>query len=91
LGGGLENRFPRPSKSHKLVDIPYIVCYAYRTMKAELTDSQRKELDELFPFEYQGGGYFRMKGVKKGESAPILHGMEAIEYLFDKCVDMFAM
>ena len=41
-----------------------------------------KELHELFPFEYKGGGYFRRKGVPEGVSAEMLHGMEAVEYLY---------
>lgn len=41
------------------------------------------ELSELFPFEYKGGGYFRMRGVPEGKSAEILHGMEAIKYLYE--------
>jgi len=28
-------------------------------------------LADLFPFEYTGGGYFRRRGVPKGESADI--------------------
>jgi len=39
---------------------------------------------DIFPFEYQGGGYFRRKGVKQGDKAEILHGQEAIEYLLKK-------
>ena len=39
-------------------------------------------LDELFPFEYSGGGYFRRKGVPKGDVADILHGMQAVGYLY---------
>lgn len=39
-------------------------------------------LRELFPFEYMGGGYFRKRGVPKGVNAEILHGKEAIEYLY---------
>ncbi len=34
-----------------------------------------------FPFEYAGGGYFRRKGVKQGQPAECLHGMEAINYI----------
>ena len=45
-----------------------------------------KELDELFPFEYRGGGYFRLKGVPVGKNAEILHGMEAVEYLYKKMI-----
>jgi hypothetical protein len=32
-----------------------------------------------FPFEYIGGGYWRKRGVPRGEKAEILHGDEAIE------------
>jgi len=39
------------------------------------------EIRKLFPFEYSGGGYFRLKGVPKGEPAKILHGEEAIKFL----------
>lgn len=46
-----------------------------------------KELDEIFPFEYSGGGYFRLKGVPVGKNAEILHGMEAIEYLYKKMIE----
>ena len=42
-----------------------------------------KELNELFPFEYISGGYFRQKGVKKGEKAEILHGDQAIRFLYE--------
>lgn len=41
-------------------------------------------LDEVFPFVYAGGGYFRQKGVKKGQPAPILHGREAVEFLYNQ-------
>ena len=43
-----------------------------------------KEQQKLFPFQYTGCGYFRLKGYPKGEIAPILHGMEAIEYVFKR-------
>lgn len=36
------------------------------------------ELSE-FPFEYVGGGYFRRKGVPKGEVADMLHGQQVVE------------
>ena len=38
---------------------------------------------DIFPFEYVGGGYFRRKGVPKGTPAEILHGEQAIAYLLD--------
>lgn len=41
-----------------------------------------------FPFEYIGGGYFRKIGVPKGKVAETLHGMQAIEYLLNKPVDV---
>jgi hypothetical protein len=48
------------------------------------------ELEDVFPYEYMGGGYFRKKGFakgnpktgEKGEKAPCLHGDEAIRFLF---------
>jgi hypothetical protein len=39
---------------------------------------------ELFPYEYQGGGYFRKKGVPVKVSAPTLHGEQAVQYVYDK-------
>ena len=39
-------------------------------------------LKELFPFDYVGGGYFRRRGVPKGINAEMLHGKEAVEYLY---------
>lgn len=44
---------------------------------------QLPPLEELFPFEYQGGGYFRLKGVPKNTPAKIVHGEEAIKLLYD--------
>jgi len=34
-------------------------------------------MKDIFPFDYQGGGYFRRKGVPVGSPPPILHGNEA--------------
>ena len=42
-----------------------------------------KSLEELFPFEYKGGGYFRQKGIAQGKSAEMLHGIEAVKYLYE--------
>ena len=42
-----------------------------------------KELKQLFPFEYAGGGYFRKITATK-EKAEILHGMEAVKYIIEK-------
>ena len=42
------------------------------------------KLKDIFPFEYQGGGYFRDKDVAIGISAEILHGQQAIEYVYAK-------
>lgn len=41
------------------------------------------ELKDIFPYEYASGGYFRLKGVPKKEKAPILHGEEAIKFVFE--------
>ena len=41
-------------------------------------------LEDIFPFKYSGGGYLRGKDVPQGESAEILHGMKAIEFLYEK-------
>lgn len=59
---------------------------------AQKTD--REILDEIFPFTYSGGGYYRMKykilpngekkDFKKGESAPVLHGNEVPKYIINK-------
>ncbi len=48
----------------------------------------KPELKELFPYEYVSTGYFRQKGVPKGESAELLHGMQAIEYLYDRMLKL---
>lgn len=45
-----------------------------------------RPLSEVFPFEYQGGGYFRRKGVPKGEVADTLHGQQAIEYIYNEMI-----
>ena len=45
------------------------------------------KLSDLFPFEYKGAGYFRLKGIPVGVDAEILHGMQAIEYLYSKIND----
>lgn len=41
------------------------------------------KLEDLFPFEYAGGGYFRRKGVPKNVSAEIIHGQEAIKRVYE--------
>jgi hypothetical protein len=48
---------------------------------------KKKELKDVFPFEYAGGGYFREKGVPNGEKAKIIHGMEAVKLVFDKLTE----
>lgn len=45
---------------------------------------ETKSLEELFPFEYASVGYFRMKGVPRKVNAELLHGMQAIEYLYER-------
>jgi len=42
------------------------------------------ELKELFPFEYQGGGYFRKRDIPIGKNAEILHGEQAVKFLYDQ-------
>lgn len=41
-------------------------------------------LAEMFPFDYQGGGYFRRRGVAKHHPAEILHGQHAVERLYQE-------
>lgn len=41
------------------------------------------ELNKIFPYKYVGGGYFREKKVSKGGALKILHGEEAIKFLYD--------
>ena len=43
-------------------------------------------MKDIFPFDYQGGGYFRRKGVPVGSPAPILHGNEAVRYVINALV-----
>jgi hypothetical protein len=51
-------------------------------MERDPTDEEiRKVISDKFPFKYSGGGYFRKKGVPKGESAQVLHGEEAIKFI----------
>ena len=45
-----------------------------------------KEFETIFPFEYQGGGYFRRKGIPQGKPAEMLHGIEAVQYLFNAMI-----
>jgi hypothetical protein len=42
------------------------------------------KLKDVFSFEYKSCGFFRLKGVPKKVKAPILHGEEAIEFLYQK-------
>ena len=42
------------------------------------------KLEDVFPFEYKSCGYFRLKGIPKKKKAQILHGEEAIEFLYQK-------
>jgi hypothetical protein len=46
------------------------------------SEVDEKDLDVLFPFEYVGGGYFRKRGVKTGQSAEMLHGKDAVMYVY---------
>lgn len=36
-----------------------------------------------FPYEYVGGGYFRLKSVPRGKPAPLLHGNEVVTAVFE--------
>jgi len=45
--------------------------------------SEELELKDVFPYKYVGGGYFRSTVIKKGETANILHGDQAIKFLFE--------
>jgi hypothetical protein len=40
--------------------------------------------EDVFPYEYKGGGYFREKGIPIGESAEMLHGEQAARYVYEK-------
>lgn len=51
-------------------------------------DHELPLLSDIFPFDYKGGGYFRERGVKIGESAQTLHGEKAIEYLYEKMMNI---
>jgi len=44
------------------------------------------KLAEMFPFDYVGGGYFRKKGVKKGEKADILHGEQVPQFIYEAMI-----
>ena len=52
-----------------------MVCHAYASLIKEV--ERRRD----FPFEYQGGGYWRKNGVPKGEPAPVLHGDQVLQWL----------
>lgn len=39
------------------------------------------KFEDLFPFEYVAGGYYRAVGYPVGQQAPMLRGMNAIRYL----------
>ena len=42
---------------------------------------------ELFPFDYLGGGWFRMTGVPRGTPAPMLHGKDASLFVYHRALD----
>lgn len=48
-----------------------------------ISDALTPELGNIFPFEYAGGGYFRRRGAPTGQPAEILHGMQAIQFVYD--------
>ena len=47
-----------------------------------MNKEKEKKIKELFPFTYQGGGFFRRNQVD-GVKSEIIHGMEAIEFIYD--------
>ena len=49
------------------------------------------KLEDIFNYEYAVGGYFREKGLKKGDTAKILHGMQAIEHLYEAMKELERM
>ena len=58
------------------------MSFALRTLTyIQMGNKMKKELDKprLKDFKYVGGGYYRLKEVKKGVTAPMLHGQEVIE------------
>ena len=48
----------------------------------------KDSFEHIFPFDYVGGGYFRRKGVPKGETAETLHGMDAARLVFDALLNI---
>ena len=46
-------------------------------------DMKEVKLEDVFPYEYMGGGYFRERGIPQNEKAKIIHGMEAMKVLFE--------
>jgi hypothetical protein len=42
------------------------------------------EFEDMFPYEYKSGGYFRLKNIPKKVRAHILHGEEAVRYIYEK-------
>lgn len=46
-----------------------------------------KEMKEVFPYTYSGGGYFR-ENKPQGQKADILHGMEAIRFVISKLEEL---
>lgn len=64
-------------------DINSLIEEAESTPESELKEGFGLSLEDVFPFTYVGVGMFRKKGFPEGEVAPILHGMEAIKFLFN--------
>lgn len=48
-------------------------------------------MDELFPFRYVGGGWFRDARIPKGETAEMLHGDHAIAEAMEAAVWRFVL
>lgn len=51
-------------------------------------DDTIKKAVQQYPYEYVGGGYYRMKNSPKGVSAPIIHGDHIVEHIITFTVNM---
>lgn len=63
---------------------PHPDCDVCRLGGTGLHKMQKLDLSRLvadFPFEYVGGGYWRRRGVPRGERSETLHGAEVLSAL----------
>jgi len=56
-------------------------------MRGEPKASAEEGDVDSWPFEYAGAGYWRAKGVDRGEKAEILHGDAAIRSAVEHCIE----